>query len=294
MEVRQLRRDDRDAALEIWNRAARYDRLTAALFDEKTWGDDDFDPDLARVAVTAGVIAGFGVGVLRRDTGRGYVKLLAVDPGRQRQGIGRALLDTLETGLAEKGAHRIRLLEAAPNYLTPGIDTRDGAALAFAAAAAYRRVGEALNLAVDLTAGRTVGTVPAGVDVRRAAPADAAALHAFLDAHWPAWQAEAGTALRNAPPTLHLAWHAGRIVGFAAWDANNLGTGGFGPMGVAPAARRTGIGGILLHRCLDDIRAQGHDAAVIAWADNAPFYERCAGARRARTFVRFEKSLHED
>jgi predicted N-acetyltransferase YhbS len=65
-------------------------------------------------------------------------------------------------------------------------------------------------------------------------------------------------------------------------------------MGVALDARGSGIGCVLLHRCLDDLRVQGHDAAVIAWADNAPFYQRCAGAAPSRTFARFEKVMHED
>jgi N-acetylglutamate synthase-like GNAT family acetyltransferase len=136
--------------------------------------------------------------------------------------------------------------------------------------------------------------VPAGIEVRRALRADAPALNAFLDSHWPSWRAEAAVALASEPATLHLALRDGRVVGFAAWDANNRGTGWFGPMGVDPRERGSGLGCVLLHRCLDDMRAQGHDAAVIAWVDNAPFYERCAGAVPSRNFARFEKLLHED
>ena len=136
--------------------------------------------------------------------------------------------------------------------------------------------------------------MPDGVAVRRATRDDSAPLDAFLDAHWPSWAAEVGIALNNQPPTLHIALRDGRAVGFAAWDANNRGTGWFGPMGVAPDEQGAGLGCVLLQRCLDDMRGQGHDAAVIACVYNAPFYERCAGAVPSRRFVRFEKSLHED
>ena len=294
MEIRPLQRDDGDAVLELWNCAASHDLLTIGLLEEKTWDDDDFDPDLAIIAMEGGDILGFAVGVLRRETRRGYVKLLAVEPARQREGIGRALVETLETGLARKGARTIRLLESAPNYLAPGVDTRDAAALAFAAASGYRQVGEARNLSVDLAPRSATRAVPDGVAVRRATRDDSAPLDAFLDAHWPSWAAEVGIALNNQPPTLHIALRDGRAVGFAAWDANNRGTGWFCPMGVAPDEQGAGLGCVLLQRCLDDMRGQGHDAAVIAWADNAAFYERCAGAVLARTFFRFEKSLHED
>ena len=294
MDLRGLHRDDRDSILGLWNRAAPFDALSAGLLEEKAWGDADFDPGFALAAVDDGVIVGFVVGVLRSELQRGYVKLLAVEPGHQRQGVGRALLETLETRLAGQGARSIRLLESAPNYLVPGVDTRDEAALAFAAAAGYRHVGDAQNLSVDLAATPPARAAPDGVEVRRASQDDATALYAFLKRHWPSWKAEATVALRNEPATLHLAFRDDCVVGFAAADANNLGTGWFGPMGVAPGERGSGIGCVLLHRCLDDLRAQGHDAAVIAWADNAPFYARCAGAVLSRTFARFEKVMLED
>ena len=294
MELRGLQRGDRDAVLDLWNRAVQFDALAAAVFEEKTCGDPDFDPDLAVVAVDDGDVAGFAVGVVRGEAGRGYVKLLAVDPERQREGIGTALLEVIERRLARNGARTIRLLESAPNYLVPGIDTRYEASLAFSAAMGYRQVGEAQNLSVDLSQRIAPRAVPDGVEVRRAVPEDEMALTAFLGLHWPAWKAEAGVASRNDPSTLHLALRDGHVVGFAAWDANNRGTGWFGPMGVAPEARGAGLGCVLLQRCLDDMRGQGHDAAVIAWVDNAPFYARCAGAVPSRTFHRFEKSLHED
>jgi len=242
VDIRGLHRDDRDSILDLWNRATPFDALSAELLEEKAWGDPDFDPELALVAVDDGEVVGFVVGVLRGALQRGYVKLLAVEPGHQRQGIGRALLARVETRLAEQGARSIRLLESAPNYLVPGIDTRYEAALAFAAAAGYGHVGNAQNLSVDLAGTPPARAVPDGVEVRRATQDDATALYAFLDRHWPSWQAEATVALRNELATLHLALRDERIVGFSASDANNLGTGWFGPMGIAPDERRSGIG----------------------------------------------------
>jgi mycothiol synthase len=293
MRLRRLFAEDRDAVLETWNAGAVHDRLTPALLDEKVWNEDDFDPGLALAATDDGELVGFAVGVLRR-TGVGYVKLLAVEQRHWRAGIASALLAAVEERLASRGARSIRLLESAPNYLTPGIDCRYREAIAFAQACGYEKTGEAQNLAVDLAGELPDPVAASDAEIRRAAASDGPALCDFLDAHWPTWNAEAGIALANTPPTLHLALRDGRVTGFAAWDANNRGTGWFGPMGVAPGERRGGIGCVLLHRCLDDMRRQGHDAAVIAWVDNAPFYVRCAGAVPARTFVRFEKTLHAD
>ena len=296
MQLRCLHRDDRDRVLQIWNAAAPYDRMTDALLEEKIWRDVDADPELALVAASAGALLGFGVGVLRKAHGasRGYLKLLAVAEGHRRHGVGTALLEALEAGLAARGATSVKVYESAPNYLVPGIDARYREAHAFAGARGYRVVGDAQNLEVDLAAPVAAGSAPVAVEIRRATPADETRLRALLDTEWPSWAAEAGAALANSPPTLFIAKREGRVVGFAAWDANNRGTGWFGPRGVAPDERGRGIGRALLLSCLDDMRRQGHDAAVIAWADNEAFYARCAGARRARTFIRYEKTLHAD
>ena len=293
MRLRRLRAGDRDAVLHTWNAAAEHDPLTPALLEEKLQGDADYAPGLALAAEEGGELAGFVVAVLR-PTRVGYVKLLAVDGPRRRAGIGSALLGAAEERLSRVGARSVRLLESAPNYLTPGIDCRYREAIAFVRARGYRETGEARNLAVDLARAWHAPDAPGDVEIRRASVADRSALRRLLDANWPSWNAECEVALMRSPPSLHVALRGGRVLGFAAWDANNRGTGWFGPMGVAPAVRRSGVGCVLLHRCLDDMRRQGHDAAVIAWVDNAPFYVRCAGAVPARTFIRFEKTLHAD
>ena len=81
------------------------------------------------------------------------------------------------------------------------------------------------------------------------------------------------------------------MIGFAAHDANNVGTGWFGPMGTAPEFRGRRIGEVLLKRCLADTRAQGLTQATIPWVGPTEFYERTVRARITRRFVRLEKRL---
>ena len=308
MTVRPLLPDDAEAARALWNRAAPLDPLSPDLFDEKVWGEP---AGTALVAVEGGAVIGLGVGVPWPvgDDVRGSVRLLAVDPDRRRGGVGTALLDAVETDLAGRGATTFRLGEAAPNYLTPGVDVRYDAGLAFAKARGYRETGEAVNLGVDLARDPLgePGAAPwstdadearlAGqdVEVRRAEASDRPALGRLLDATWPAWNAEVDRALdrrpaglRSAP--LHVALRGGEVLGFAAYDANNVGTGWFGPMGTAPEARGLGIGAVLLRRCLADLARAGRDRATIAWAAALPFYERACGATVERRFRRVEKA----
>lgn len=295
--IRTIHQRDEGDLLRLWNDSAQYDPLTAALLEEKIQDDTDVEADLCLVAEAGDALVGFGVGVVRQivKSRRGFVKLLAVDPANRRQGVASAVLDRLEAGMASRGATTVRMNESAPNYLTPGIDLRYSDGISFAESAGYERVGEAYNLAVDFgDEGIELATWPESseVEVRRAELHEFEALRDFLQNNfWPSWGAEVFSALQNTPPSAYLALRDGQIIGFAAYDANNRGTGWFGPMGVAGDERHSGIGSVLLRRCLDDIQKQGHETAVIPWVDALPFYQKCVGAKLSRSFVRYEKKL---
>ena len=295
--VRDLREGDGRAALALWNRAAPYDPLTPGLWREKVWEEPSPGPRL--VAEASGEVVGVAVGALwgPPNGSRGTVKLLAVAPEARRRGIGGRLLGAVEGGLREAGAETCRIAECSPNYLVPGVDLRYTPGWLFVQKHGYAHVGEAVNMHVDLaaeaweTAAGEARLAGAGVEVRRARADDLGAVMAFLDAHWPAWKPEIASAFAQRPVSLHLAWRGGDLLGFSAYDANNRGTGWFGPMGTAPEARGLGIGGVLCRRCLRDLRAQGREAATIPWVAPVGFYAHHAGAHVSRVFHRFEKRL---
>ncbi len=285
--------------LALWNRHATFDPMTSALLHEKVWGDVDIRSDFTWTAEQHGQLIGFSIGVVRQlKTGStGYIKLLVVDAAYRRQGIGSQLLQATERTLQQVGAHEVRLCESTPNYLLPGLDRRYIAGQHFFQARGYEHVGTTFNLTVNLTQNDFSTSEPEtllaarGIIVRRAQRRDTQPLLAIIKTHWPAWDAEVSQALRNAPISLHLALQQGHILGFSAYDTNNLGTGWFGPMGTVPAAEGQGIGRILLWRCLRDQKAQGHNTAIIPWVGPIDFYTRYAGAQMARVFDRYVKRI---
>jgi ribosomal protein S18 acetylase RimI-like enzyme len=299
MTLRPVRRADADALRALWNRTAVRDPLTPQLFDEKVWGDPGFDPDLALAAEDGDEIVGFAVGVVRPVEGgrRGVIKLLAVAPARQREGIGSRLVDAVEAAMRGAGAETVRLGESPPNYLTPGLDPRYTRAMLLFEGRGYERLQEAYHMRVDLAAqafetGREEQVLVAdGVVVRRAVAADRNPVMAFLEEHWPPWKAEVDRTFANEPVSLHLAFEVDAVLGFSAYDANNVGTGWFGPMGTAPAARGRGVGAVLLKRCLADMKAQGHTVSTIPWVAPIAFYAHHVGAEISRVFYRYEKAL---
>lgn len=299
MVERPLTEADCEVLHELWNRSAQFDPLSLELLREKIWRDPDYDEQLAIGLWEGKMPVGIATGVVReKEANRvGYVKLLVMDPSYRGKQYGRHLLHTLENRLAEQGSKSVRIGESAPNYLTPGIDVRYTKALLMAEARGYARIGETYNLLVDLsshefqTKERIEQLRSEQIEVKRLDNSDSAGLRSFLEAFWPAWVAEVGVAERNDPRSVHVAVKSGEVVGFSAYDANNLGTGWFGPMGTHPDCRGMGIGEVLLKLCLQDIKQQGHQAAIIPWVGPIKFYSRHANARIDRVFYRYEKKL---
>lgn len=267
----------------------------------------------ARVALVAesgntepgNTIVGVAVGSLRQvhsgGPARGYLDLLAVVPAARRRGIGGALLGAAEQELAARGAAGFRLSGNPPVYLWPGVDTRYAAMVALAGRAGYQRHGEAVNMIVDLTAGQP-GSDPLstqsderrlaghGITVRRVGPGEAGPLAAwFRQGPWAgsAWPDEVARSLDQDPPGCYIAERAGGYLAFACHGSNRRGW--FGPMGTLDAARRQGIGAVLLKRCLADIRTAGLGSAHIGWTGPVQFYARTVGATPDRVFWLYRK-----
>ncbi len=286
-----LRPEHADALLELLRQTLIHEPLHAALLHEKLWGDPRFEEELAFHSGPATQPTGLVMGVVRQrgDERIGVVKLLAVAPEVQGRGLGRSLLGQCEQQFARRGLARLQLCSSPPNYLVPGLDPRYERAQRFFRAAGYEVVGETQHLEVDLT--HLPSTAEASSGLRRALVSDRTNLRELLASHWPAWIPEVEIAFGQEPISLHLAIQAERVVAFAAYDCNNLGTGAFGPMGTAPELRGQGLGRLLLLRCLRDLAAQGHVRAIIPWVGPVAFYRESANAQPLRRFLLMEKRL---
>ncbi|MFI6824448.1 GNAT family N-acetyltransferase [Micromonospora sp. NPDC050187] len=233
----------------------------------------------------------------------GCVDLVVVAPEERRRGVGRTLLAYAERWLAERGAREVLLAGNPPYYAWPGIDVRYTPAVCAVLALGYRQDRTAWNMTADLSyddspalrstteAERRLATV--GVTVRRAEPADLPALTAFArDTFGGAWDRELVGSVGRAGAGCHVAWRDGAVVGFAAWGSSR--PSWFGPMGTDPAAVGSGIGSVLLRRCLRDQRAAGIARAQIGWVGPVPFYSGSAGARIERVFLLYRKDISPD
>ena len=163
----------------------------------------------------------------------------------------------------------------------PGIDVRYTPAVCAALALGYQQDRTAWNMTADLsydgspalrsTEAAERRLADQGITVRRAEPADLPALTAFARTTFGgSWDAELAGSVGRDGAGCHLAERGGEVLGFAAYGSSR--PSWFGPMGTAPAAEGSGIGGVLLRRCLRDQQAAGLTRAEIGWVGPVPFY----------------------
>ncbi len=275
------------------------DTVTSDWVREKTFDDPDYDGEMTLCALDGAELVGFAQGIVRDVDGqtRGWVKWFATAAKHERRGVMTALFDRIEGLMQRRGVKRVGVANSPPNYTWPGLDPRYTAAYVFLEGRAYRRTGMAFNMTCDLTTrdwstGEDESLLASrGLSVRRARREDLHPVLEHLREHFPHWAGEVATCFRRDPISLHVAADGPKVVGFAAYDANNLGMAWFGPMGTDPAYRRMGIGKVLLWRCLADQRKQGYRLAIIPWVGPLAFYYRHCGAVVDRMFWQMEREL---
>lgn len=116
-----------------------------------------------------------------------------------------------------------------------------------------------------------------GVTLRRPNAWEQQVLRTFILNHFqPGWADEVSVAFSHQPVTAFVALHEGRITGFAGYECSRRNF--FGPTGVAPQWRGSGVGRALFHASLHGLRQLGYVYAVVGGAGPVGFYEREAGA----------------
>lgn len=235
---------------------------------------------------------------------RGWISLLAVDPGARDQrgvaadphAVGSDLLATVETDLAATGVETVRFGGDPQNFLAglPAELADDYRPLL--ADAGYERQRTVYDLAGEITGfepPERVERVRADADdlaVERVAPDRADDLLAFLADQFPGrWRYEAEN-IDRIPGGVSDYWvlrHAGSVVGFARTNppdspfrGPNANWGwrlgekfcGLGPLGVHEDYRGRGWGLFMLSEIIESLRDDGVEHVVIDWTTLVDYY----------------------
>jgi mycothiol synthase len=312
MLVRPFQTSDEAALLELWNATLHADPLNAAAFRTQVLLDANFLSEGLLLAEEQGQLAGFVLVIYRRtpffmqglEPEIGWVWAFGVAESWRRKGIGRQLMGAAMAYLAAAGRKRVLASPYTPGYFLPGVDSEAySSAVAFLQGMGWQVISEPISMHTELTGFRLPSHVKElednltreeGIAVRRVQPEDLLTLPAFVLEHfgwdWRRKVTENLEALFGAGSDEQGVWVAvrgGQLVGYCQHSRER-----FGPFGVDPALRGTGIGRILLFHCLADMRAKGYHCAWFLWTSRraAGLYAQ-AGFRIVRRFAIMERIL---
>lgn len=148
-----------DAVVALWNQTLVVDPMTKQRFLQNVTLDDNFSPELCRVALDGDRVIGFIWAVSRKvpygerglEPTRGWIVLLFVDQAYQRQGVGTQLVQEVEAIFATQKKQLITLAAYSPNYLFPGVDNEHYAgAIDFFTQLGYTKGPQAVSMHREL------------------------------------------------------------------------------------------------------------------------------------------------
>jgi GNAT superfamily N-acetyltransferase len=204
-----------------------------------------------------------------------WILLVAVHPGHQRRGRGRALVNEAIAWSKARNARELHLGTAIPRYVWPGVDFRFTPALCLFDACGFEEYGTGFNMEIPTT---FRADPPAGITVERELTSGSIAL---ARDEYPHWEEEVtrGTAKGGCFAARN---QDGETVGFACHSVNRNAL--VGPMATNPKRQHHGVGRALLAALCADIGAQyGVDRCDISWVGPIRFYAKC-GATVGRVF----------
>jgi len=284
--IRSFQVGDGPAIADGWTAAAPADPISYQRFRDLFLLDRNFDAAGLQVAVIDDQVVGAAYAVRRLiavdaddlEPAAGWIPFFFVHPEYRRRGIGRWLLSTAMDWLRSHGRSEVFFSSYTPNYFLPGVDSaRYPDAARLLADLGFERQYDAVAMDRGLVGYAIPDEVRKRIDALTAEgysfgiPTDdeLTALITIAGAEFnPDWARAIREGVVSGLPLerIVVARDPGRaILGWAMHGTYEGVIDRFGPFGVLPASRGTGLGKVLLHLTLERMVAAGAHSAWFLW-----------------------------
>jgi GNAT superfamily N-acetyltransferase len=317
LEFNGLVADNINDAVDVCNGSLPHDFISASSLRRITLLDPNHEPRLALIAYEDGEPIGFVAGsrLIREPTDwfspwnvdptTGWIKVLAGMAGRgcSEVEVLNSLCERVEAELGKLGVKAVRVSDFASWRFWPGIDVRYETILEVLEGRGYSKVGEAVDYLIGLRAFSVPRRIlrlredleGQGISIALATSADHNVIRSWVGEKFGAgWAYEVAASLTNSDVNRSGTLIAkdggtGGIIGFSTHGA--LEPHWFGPIGVDPSRRKTGVGSALLFESLRLMRLNGVAEAVIPWTSHLFFYTQVPGIVGIRHYHTMGKRL---
>ncbi|OCA85877.1 acetyltransferase [Bacillus sp. FJAT-27225] len=277
--------DDEQKIVNLWNKSLPLDPITPIRFRNLVLLDANFDPKGLRLAITEDKVIGCVYAVRRLlpmfgtelEPENGWIPFFFVDQDFHGTGVGKRLMEDAIDFLAAEGRKNVFFASYAPNYILPGIDEAaypEG--YAFLLSNGFEK--QYSPVAMDRS---LVGYAPPegvielknrreqeGYSFTIAQDKDLYEVIQFANNEFnPDWGRAIREGLLQGLPInqILVARNRGKLVGFCIHGGYEGIPDRFGPFGVDPDEQGKGLGKILLHECLKNMRSLGLHCAWFLW-----------------------------
>ena len=306
--IRTFRVGDGSEIAQAWTAAAPGDGISYDRFRDLVLLDRNFDAAGLFVAELNGEIVGSAYSVRRRiaveadDLQRtsGWIPYFFVRPEVRGRGIGVALVLAALHWLKAQGATTVYFSSYTPNYFLPGLDSeRYPEAGALLKSLGFEVLYESVAMDRSLNNYSIPNDIRDKISGLRAngyyfgTPTndDLVDLIDIAGSRFnPDWSRAIREAILNGLPLERILFARSpqrTILGWAMHGTYERMIERFGPFGVLPESRGTGLGEILLHLTLERMRAVGAHNAWFLWTDQ----ESAAGHLYSKTEFRVTRTF---
>lgn len=307
--IRTFRTGDGPLIAEAWTSAAPKDGIGYRRFRDLILLDRNFDPSGLFVAAGGGHILGAAYAVRRiiaheRDDlepGIGWILFFFVVPSARGLGIGSRLLRAALDWLESVGVRTVQFSSYTPNYFRPGLDLdrypEAGRLLASLGFRTHQRCvamdRSLLDYSMPDAVRQQIATLrAAGYQLGQPTDDDLVDLISIaggrFSSDWSRAIREAVVGGLSLEQIVTARDPAGQMIGWAMCGTYENALERFGPFGVVPESRGTGLGEVLLHLTLERMAALGAHNAWFLWTEPespAGHLYRKAGFAATRTFA---------